>query len=271
MANVTAKALIAGNWKMNKTVDEAIALAKGLAEGVKSDLAGQDLPGIVLCPTFVCLPAVLDALKGTALAVGAQNMDHRDSGAFTGEIAPPMLTALGVSHVIIGHSERRQLFGETNQSVNLKVKAALAHKLTPIMCVGETLDQRDQNITDDVIKQQVKEGLDGVSEAEAAKLVIAYEPVWAIGTGKNCENGEANRVCKMIRDYVNSLYAGGTVANGISILYGGSVKASTIEEQMAQSDIDGALVGGAALKVEEFLPIIKGGAARQKKMAAAAK
>ena len=261
------KTIIAGNWKMHKTTAEARELAQALVNGVKAELSGAPLPDIVLCPTFVCLPEVLTTVKGSPLFVGAQNMDHRDSGAFTGEIAPPMLTALGVSHVIIGHSERRQFFGETNQSVNLKTQAALKHGLIPIVCVGETLAEREANRTDDVIKQQITEGLADISAADAAKLVIAYEPVWAIGTGKNCESTEANRVCKMIRETINDLYkavAGSPIADGIPVLYGGSVKPSTIDEQMEQSDIDGALVGGAALKAEEFLPIIKGGAKRHK-------
>ncbi|MBS1988884.1 MAG: triose-phosphate isomerase [Cyanobacteria bacterium SZAS LIN-3] len=258
------KTIIAGNWKMHKTVAEARELAQGLVNGVKAELGSAALPDIVLCPTFVCLPEVLTTVKGSSLAVGAQNMDYRDSGAFTGEIAPGMLTSIGVSHVIIGHSERRQYFGETNESVNAKTRAALKHGLIPIVCVGETLAEREENRTDDVIKQQIKAGLAEISVEDAAKLVIAYEPVWAIGTGKNCEVNEANRVCKMIRATINEIYgqAGGTVADGIPVLYGGSVKPSTIDEQMEQSDIDGALVGGAALKVEEFLPIIKGGAKR---------
>jgi len=259
------KTIIAGNWKMHKTAAEAKELAQALVNGVKAELGGSPLPDIVICPTFVCLPEVLTTVKGSPISVGGQNMDHRDSGAFTGEIAAPMLTSLGVSHVIIGHSERRQFFGETNQSVNLKTQAALKHGLIPIVCVGETLAEREANRTDDVIKQQITEGLADISAADAAKLVIAYEPVWAIGTGKNCESPEANRVCKMIRDTISDLYkavSGSSIADGIPVLYGGSVKPSTIDEQMEQSDIDGALVGGAALKAEEFLPIIKGGAKR---------
>jgi triosephosphate isomerase len=267
------KTIIAGNWKMHKTVAEARELAKALVDGVKADLGGTALPDIVLCPTFVCLPEVLTTVKGSALAVGAQNMDYRESGAFTGEIAPPMLTSIGVTHVIIGHSERRQFFGETNHTVNLKVKAALKHGLVPIMCVGESLGERDENLTDSVIKHQISAGLVEISEEEVARIVVAYEPIWAIGTGKNCEAAEANRVCKHIRDTINELYRKaddkggepkpGHVADSIPVLYGGSVKPSTIDEQMAQSDIDGALVGGAALKAEDFLPLIKGGAKRQ--------
>jgi triosephosphate isomerase len=184
-----------------------------------------------------------------------------------------MLTSLGISHVIIGHSERRQFFGETNHTVNLKVKAALKHGLIPIVCVGETLGERDENLTDSIIKHQIASGLVDISVEDAAKLLIAYEPVLAIGTGKNCEVSEANRVCQLIRGAVNELYSHGQggietsvshVAKSIPVLYGGSVKPSTIDEQMEQSDIDGALVGGAALKAAEFLPIIIGGAKRLK-------
>ncbi len=274
MSSKVRKTIIAGNWKMHKTVAEAQALAEAVLQGVAKELDGEALPDIILCPTYVSLPVVLNVVNApdgkTAnkqnCFVGAQNMEYRDSGAFTGEIAPGMLTHLGVTHVILGHSERRQFFGETNQGVNLKTKAALAHKLVPIVCVGETLDEREGGLTDQVIRRQVAAAVEDLSAEEVAKIVVAYEPVWAIGTGKNCESPEANRVCKMIRSTINELYAT-SVADGIPVLYGGSVKGSTIDEQMAQSDIDGALVGGASLKAEEFLPIIKGGAKRLKLMA----
>lgn len=258
------KTIIAGNWKMNKTPAEATSLAKAIVEGVASQFKGEALPEIVLCPTFVCLSEVLNQVKGSPCKVGAQNMDYRDSGAFTGEIAPPMLTAMAVQYVLIGHSERRQFFCETNESVNLKVKAALAHGLVPVMCVGELLEQREQGLTDSVVKEQVVKGLAGIAASDAAKVVVAYEPVWAIGTGKTCETPEANRVCGLIRAEIDSLYSGTNIGAGVSILYGGSVKASTIDEQMEQEHIDGALVGGASLKAEDFLPLIKGGAKRLK-------
>lgn len=271
MSQKARKTIIAGNWKMNKTVAEAKALALAVVQGMDKELAGETLPDVVLCPTFVCLSEVLSVLNlkdaKRPLFIGAQNMDHRDSGAFTGEIAPPMLTSIGVTHVVIGHSERRQFFGETNESVNLKTKAALAHGLTPIVCVGETLAERENGTTDKVIKEQVVAAFKDISEGEASRVVVAYEPVWAIGTGKNCESPEANRVCGHIRSTINEVY-GSKVADLIPVLYGGSVKASTIDEQMEQPDIDGALVGGAALKAEEFLPIIRGGAKRTKQMAA---
>ncbi len=263
------KTIIAGNWKMNKTVSEAAALTKSIVEGLATELKGEALPEIVLCPAFLCLAEVLNQVKGSPCKVGAQNMDYRDSGAFTGEIAPPMLTAMHVQYVLIGHSERRQFFGETNESVNLKVKAALAHGLTPVMCVGELLEQREAGQADDVVREQVVAGLAGITAEQiaqdgGARIVIAYEPVWAIGTGKNCESPEANRVCGLIRAIVEELYSGTNISAGTSILYGGSVKASTIDEQMQQEHIDGALVGGASLKAEDFLPLIKGGAKRLK-------
>lgn len=263
------KTIIAGNWKMNKTVSEAKALAAALVDGVAKEFSGQVLPEIVLCPTFICLPEVLSQVKGSPLTVGAQNADHRDSGAFTGEIAVPMLKDLGVKYVLIGHSERRQYFGETNETVNLKVKAAIHHGLIPVMCVGETLEEREAGSTDSVIAKQVVEGLAGITAEQAKHLVVAYEPVWAIGTGKNCEAPEANRVCGHIRSTINEIFSAakvgpeGKFGETISILYGGSVKGSTIDEQMKQEHIDGALVGGASLKADEFLPIIKGGAKRQ--------
>jgi triosephosphate isomerase len=271
------KTIIAGNWKMHKTVTEARALALALHEALEKDFgkdvaqsaqkAANVLPEVVISPTYVCSSEVKNALKNSVIQVSAQNMDHRDSGAYTGEIAPGMLTEIGLTHVIIGHSERRQYFGETDESVNLKVKAALTHKLVPIVCVGETLAQREANETDTVVTTQITRALSGIEAAGAAKVVIAYEPVWAIGTGKNCDAKEANRVCGLIRSTINSIYAASgnaALGAGVPVLYGGSVKPSTIDEQMEQTDIDGALVGGASLKVEEFLPIIKGGAKRVK-------
>lgn len=267
MANTAhqRKTIIAGNWKMNKTVSEATDLAVALVDSVANELRGQALPEIVLCPTFICLQQVIGLVKGSPISVGAQNGDHRDSGAYTGEVAMAMLKDLGAKYVLIGHSERRQYFGETNGSVNLKVKAAIHHGLIPVMCVGETLEERESGQTDAVIHRQVVEGLNNVTPEEAKQIVVAYEPVWAIGTGKNCEADEANRVCGHIRSAINEIFAkveDGKLGEGISILYGGSVKASTIDEQMKQEHIDGALVGGASLKVEEFLPIIVGGAKR---------
>ena len=256
------KTIIAGNWKMNKTKSEARSLADEVVQGVRKE---SDLPEVVLCPPFTALAEVCAAVAGTPVQVGAQNMDYRESGAFTGEISPLMLTDLKVKYVILGHSERRQFFGETNQSVNLKVKAALKHKLIPIMCVGETLDERENNLTDSVVRRQVGAGLAEISEEDVEKVVVAYEPVWAIGTGKVCEADEANRVIGLIRNTISDLFPGkkgGKVGERISILYGGSVNPGNIDEQMGKSDIDGSLVGGASLKSSDFLALIKAGEKR---------
>ncbi len=256
--------IIAGNWKMHKTRAEAVELSKTIRNAVAGE---KDLPVVVLCPPFTSLEAALSSCEKSEIQIGAQNMEHRDSGAFTGEVSPLMLKDLGVSYVIIGHSERRQLFGETNTSVNLKFKAALKHKLVAIVCVGETLDERESNLTDAVVSRQVAAALDDVDAADLKTLVIAYEPVWAIGTGKVCEADEANRVCKLIRATVGNLYGNKSLSQSIPILYGGSVKPSNIDEQLAQSDIDGSLVGGASLNAEEFLALVKSG---QKKVGLAA-
>lgn len=255
------KTIIAGNWKMHKTRQEAKDLVKQIVDQSK-DI--KDLPEVVLCPPFTALSDVLSTTQGSQVKIGAQNMDHHDSGAYTGEISPIMLKDLGIKHVIIGHSERRQFFGETNSGVNLKVKAALSHDLVPIMCVGESLDERDNGLTDSVVRRQVGAGLQDIKWSEAEKIIIAYEPVWAIGTGKNCEAQEANRVAGLIRTTVNDLYKadGKKVGDVIPVLYGGSVKPSNVEEQLALPDIDGSLVGGAALTALDFMPIIKAGAKR---------
>lgn len=244
------KPIIAGNWKMNKTVDEALKLVNGLKDKVK-DAKCQ----VVICPPFVCLPAVVEAVKGTNIEVGAQNMHFEEKGAFTGEISPEMLTSLGVKYVIIGHSERRQYFAETDETVNKKVHAAFKHGLIPIICVGETLEEREAGKAFDKIGGQVKKDLEGLTEEQVASLIIAYEPIWAIGTGKTATSKDANEVIKFIRGTVAGMY-GNSPADSMRIQYGGSVKPSTIKEQMSQSDIDGALVGGASLKVDDFAAIV---------------
>lgn len=244
--------IIAGNWKMNLNRSEAKQLTGAIFEGVKGQ---SDLPAIVLCPPFTSLEMVASIIDSNTVALGAQNMDYRDSGAFTGEVSPPMLLDLNVKYIIIGHSERRQIFGETNQTVNLKLKAALSHKLLPIVCVGETLDERENNLTDSVVSRQVVAALQGLTADELAPLVIAYEPVWAIGTGKVCEAMEANRVIRTIRQTLANSTSQ-DLANRVPILYGGSVNSKNVDEQLIQSDIDGSLVGGASLKADEFLSII---------------
>jgi triosephosphate isomerase len=258
----TRKTIIAGNWKMHKTRHKARELAEEIVAAVKHD--HKNLPEIVLCPPFTALHDVVQATHNSPVSVGAQTMEYRTSGAFTGEISPTMLTDLGVTYVIIGHSERRQYYNETDKTVNLKLKAALEHRLLPIVCVGETLDEREKNETDEVIRRQLLAALADVSEAHVKPLVIAYEPVWAIGTGKSCESVEANRVAKFIRSVISEFYNNTEgsaekkqAGNHVPVLYGGSVKPSTVDELMAQSDVDGALVGGAALTAEDFVPLIE--------------
>lgn len=257
------KTIIAGNWKMNNTRKEAIALTEALVKAVQGK---SGLPEIVLCPPFTSLQVVIDKVQGSPIQSGAQNMEHHDSGAYTGEISPLMLLELGVKYVILGHSERRQYFGETNQTVNLKLKAALKHGLIPIVCVGETLDERENNLTDSVVSRQVAAALADLKEDELKTLVVAYEPVWAIGTGKVCESQEANRVIGIIRNTMGGLLPGSKIGEQTPVLYGGSVNAKNAAELLEQPNIDGGLVGGASLKAEEFLPIIEAG---QKRLATA--
>lgn len=264
------KTIIAGNWKMNKVFGEGKDLAAGIVNGIKGK---ADLPEVVLCPPFTLLQEVVEATKGTNVKVGAQNMDYRDEGAFTGEVSPVMLVKAGVTHVIIGHSERRQFFGETNSTVNLRLKAALKHDLVPIVCVGETLDEREEGLTDAVVRRQVSASLADIDESDLETIVYAYEPVWAIGTGKVCDAAEADRVCGSIRSTINEFYSRAesgqkasksTAGDTIPVLYGGSVKASNVDEQLALPNIDGSLVGGASLTDKDFLPIIEGGVKRVK-------
>ncbi|KOF57335.1 MULTISPECIES: triose-phosphate isomerase [Clostridium] len=242
--------IIAGNWKMNKTPSEAVALIEELKPLVKDAKVE-----VVVCPTFVCLDAVLKATKGTNIKVGAQNMYFKESGAFTGEVAPNMLQELGVDYVVIGHSERRQYFNETDETVNLKVKAAFAHNLLPIVCCGETLEEREANVTNEVIGKQIKLDLAGLTAEQAEKVVIAYEPIWAIGTGKTATDDQANETIGAIRKTVEQVY-GKEIADKVRIQYGGSVKPNTIKAQMAKPEIDGALVGGASLKAADFSAIV---------------
>ena len=247
----TRRPVIAGNWKMHKTVGEARDLAKGLVAKLGNASSG---PEVVLCPPFTALAAVAEAIQGSGLKLGAQNMNWHAKGAFTGEIAPNMLVDLGVTHVIIGHSERRQLFGETDENVNRKVEAALAAGLVPIVCVGETLEEREAALTDNVVIVQVQRALQNVAAADVAKAIFAYEPVWAIGTGKTCDSPEANRVCGLVRDTIARMTDAAT-AEAVRVQYGGSVKPDTIAEQMTHPHIDGALVGGASLEVDSFAAI----------------
>lgn len=244
--------VIAGNWKMYKTVDEAVAMV----EELKTAVQGISDREIVVCAPFTALSALTSRLANTNIGVGAQNMFWEEEGAYTGEIAPRMLTSIGVKYVIIGHSERRQYFGETDETVNKKVKAALKHGLVPIVCVGESLEQREAGQTESVVTQQVKGAFADIAAADAVRVVIAYEPIWAIGTGRTATPEQANDTIKVIRRVVAELY-GEEVANAIRIQYGGSVKPSNIKELMAQSDIDGVLVGGASLEPGSFSQIVR--------------
>ena len=244
------KAIIAGNWKMHYTPEEAVKVINELKPLVKDATCD-----VVVCPTFVCLDAVLKAVEGSNIKVAAQNMHFEEKGAFTGEVAPGMLEAMGVSYVVLGHSERREYFNETDEALNKKVKAAFAHNLTPILCCGETLEQRENGTTNEVVGAQIKTDLEGLSPELAEKVVIAYEPIWAIGTGKTATDEQANETIMAVRSVVAEMF-GQEVANKVRIQYGGSVKPGTIKAQMAQSDIDGALVGGASLVATDFAQIV---------------
>ncbi|MEG0308211.1 MAG: triose-phosphate isomerase [Clostridium sp.] len=244
------KAIIAGNWKMNNTIDDALKLVGELKPMVKDAMCD-----VVVCPTLLSLPSVVKECMGTNIMVGAQNMHFEESGAFTGEISPMMLKELGVKFVIIGHSERRQYFNETDETVNKKVKAAFAHGIIPILCVGESLEEKELGITNEILGSQVKQDLIGVPKENAENLVIAYEPIWAIGTGKTATSEEANSTIGFIRGVVGDLY-GCEVADKVRIQYGGSVKPSTIKEQMEKEHIDGGLIGGASLKASDFAAIV---------------
>ena len=247
--------LVAGNWKMNKTVAEARELVSTLNVPLR-EIANVEK---VLCPPFTSLPALSAMLAGSDIGLGAQNMHWEEKGAFTGEIAPGMVKEF-CKYVIIGHSERRAYFGETDENVNRKLRAALKFDLTPIVCVGETLDQYESGLTSEVVRRQISLGLADTDPVFAARLVVAYEPVWAIGTGKASSGENANQVlAKVIRPALSDLF-GIETAQSIRILYGGSVTASNASEFFTQSDIDGALVGGASLKADEFIGITKAAA-----------
>ena len=236
------KKIIAGNWKMNMTPSEAVELINTL----KPLVATEDADVVFCVPAIDIIPAV-EAAKGSNIEIGAENMYFEEKGAYTGEISPAMLTDVGVKYVVLGHSERREYFAETSETVNKKMLKAFEHGITPIMCCGETLTQREQGVTMDFIRQQVKVGFLGVTAEQAATAVIAYEPIWAIGTGKTATTEQAQEVCKGIRECIAEIYDAAT-AEAIRIQYGGSGNAATAPELFAQPDIDGGLVGGAALK-----------------------
>ena len=238
------KKIIAGNWKMNKTPSEAVALINEL-----KPLVANDEVDVVFCVPAIDLVPAMEAAKGTNINIGAENMYFEESGAYTGEIAPNMLTDIGVKYVIIGHSERREYFAETDETVNKKVLKAFEHGITPIICCGETLEQREQGITIDFIRQQIKIAFMNVTAEQAKEAVIAYEPIWAIGTGKTATSDQAEEVCAAIRVCIAEIYDDAT-AVAIRIQYGGSMNAGNAAELLAKPDIDGGLVGGASLKPE---------------------
>lgn len=242
--------LAAGNWKMNKTPSEAAATI----EAMKATCA-SDTVDVLLCVPAIDIPAAVAAAKGSNIQIGAENVYFKDSGAFTGEISADMLLDAGIKYVILGHSERREYFAETNETVNAKMLQCFAKGLIPIMCCGETLTQREQGVTMDFIRQQVKVGFLGLTGEQAKQAVIAYEPIWAIGTGKSADVNTAESCCKLVRDTVKALYDEAT-AEAVRIQYGGSVKPNNIAEYMACPDIDGALIGGASLKVDSFKALV---------------
>ncbi|MFC7064082.1 triose-phosphate isomerase [Halobacillus seohaensis] len=248
------KQVIAGNWKMNKTHTEA----EDFIQATKNEVPSPDEVESVVCAPFPFLQKLVEETKGTSLEIAAQNMHFEENGAFTGEVSPVMLNELGVTYVVLGHSERREIFKETDEDINKKVHAAFNHNLTPIVCVGESLEQREADQTMDHVEAQVKKALDGLTDEQAAKVIIAYEPIWAIGTGRTATSEQANEVCTHIRRVVIDFY-GSDVAEAVRIQYGGSVKPANVDELLSQSDIDGALVGGASLEAASFLKLVEAG------------
>lgn len=246
------KKIVAGNWKMNNDLNESILLINQIKEVL---VEREDVKAII-APTFVSLDRASQLLSGTNIGLSAQNMCFEDSGAFTGAISAKMIKSVGCEYVILGHSERRTLFGETNADVNKKMKKAIAESLTPIFCIGETLEERENGEMKNVIEQQVKEGLEGITEAELAGTIVAYEPVWAIGTGKTASPEQAQEVHEFIRNLIKEMYSE-ELAKNTTIQYGGSVKPENAAELIGQKDIDGALVGGACLKADSFAAIVK--------------
>jgi triosephosphate isomerase len=245
------RTIIAGNWKMHKTLKDGQELVVAL----RRELFKIEDVDIVVCPPYTLLAYLADALETSNIAVGGQDIYWQDEGAFTGEVSPVMLKDAGCQYVIIGHSERRQFFGETNETVNKKIKASLKHSLTPIICVGENLEERESNNTFKVIQEHIKEGLVDINADDILKTVIAYEPVWAIGTGLNATGEQAQQAHKFIRDLLKNMYKE-EIASQIRIQYGGSVRPDNIVELISKPDVDGALVGGASLKADSFAQIV---------------
>ncbi|MEO8233699.1 MAG: triose-phosphate isomerase [Ignavibacteriota bacterium] len=246
--------VIAGNWKMNNDLKESEKLIVELKNLLQNEKPNCD---VIVCPPFTSLSEAAKLLKGSSIKLGAQNMHFEDSGAFTGEVSALMLKSVGCEYVILGHSERRNIFGESDELINKKIKKALAAGLIPIFCVGELLEERENGKTNDVVKRQILKGLDEISAEEMKNIIVAYEPVWAIGTGKTATPTQAQEVHEFIRDLIEIDYTL-EIANDLVIQYGGSVKPDNAKELISQKDIDGALVGGACLKADSFLGIIKG-------------
>ncbi len=244
--------IIAGNWKMHGTVRESA----DLAGGVRRQLEGIEGVEVVVCPPFPFLYAVRDALDGSKILLGAQDCHWEAKGAYTGEVSPVMIKDAGCRYVVLGHSERRHIMGESNDQINRKVRAALAHGLTPILCIGELLEERSMGVTYEVIERHVTKGLAGLTAADASGAVVAYEPVWAIGTGKTATPRQASEVHRFVRKLVSQMFGDATAQN-VRILYGGSVKPDNIRDLMSQEDMDGALVGGASLEVHSFVKIAR--------------
>ncbi len=245
--------IIAGNWKMNKDLNESVDLINSLKTEITSL---KPHVGVIICPPYTALAVASNLVKGTFIKLGAQNMSEHDDGAYTGEVSWRMLNSVGCEYVILGHSERRQYFKETNELINTKSKKALANGLLPIICVGETLEEREKGVTEQIITSQIRGVLGGLSSADMERVIIAYEPIWAIGTGKNATPLQAQEVHQHIRKLIGQLYTW-NVAEGVVIQYGGSVKADNAAELLAQKDIDGALVGGACLKADSFASIVQ--------------
>lgn len=248
------KTVIAGNWKMNNDLKESEKLIVELKNLLQNEKPNCD---VIVCPPYTSLSEAYKLLKGSQIKLGAQNMHFEENGAFTGEVSASMLKSVGCEYVILGHSERRHIFGESNEMINKKIKKALSAGLKPIFCVGELLEERESGTTNDVVKKQILKGLAEISADEMKNIIVAYEPVWAIGTGKTASPAQAQEVHEFIRDLIEITYSL-EVANDLVIQYGGSVKPENAKELISQKDIDGALVGGACLKADSFLGIIKG-------------
>ncbi len=246
--------IIAGNWKMNNDLNESEKLIVELKNLLQNEKPNCD---VIVCPPYTSLSEASKLLKGSQIKLGAQNMHFEENGAFTGEVSASMLKSVGCEYVILGHSERRHIFGESNEVINKKIKKALSAGLKPIFCVGELLEERENGTTNDVVKRQVLRGLDGIAADDMKNVIVAYEPVWAIGTGKTASPAQAQEVHEFIRDLIEITYSL-EVANDLVIQYGGSVKPDNAKELISQKDIDGALVGGACLKADSFMGIIKG-------------